>query len=63
MLLGAGANVKAVSERPGHASTSFTMDVYASSMPALEEAAAEQVAALIRGHDPARVCNRFAIGV
>jgi integrase len=48
MLLGAGANVKAVSERLGHASTSFTMDVYASSMPALDARAAEQVAALIR---------------
>jgi integrase len=48
MLLGAGANVKAVSERLGHASTSFTTDVYASSMPPLDAQAAEQVAALIR---------------
>jgi hypothetical protein len=42
-----GANVKTVSERLGHASTAFTMDVYAASIPALEEETAARVAALL----------------
>ena len=49
MMLAGGANVKTVSERLGHASTAFTMDVYASSMPVLEEETAAQVAALVAG--------------
>jgi hypothetical protein len=32
-MLQSGANVKTVSERLGHASTAFTMDVYAASIP------------------------------
>jgi integrase len=47
LMLQSGANVKTVSERLGHASTSFTMDVYAASMPALEEETAAKVAALL----------------
>ncbi|MGZ5357214.1 MAG: site-specific integrase, partial [Solirubrobacterales bacterium] len=47
LMLQSGANVKTVSERLGHASTAFTMDVYASSVPALEEETAAKVAALL----------------
>ncbi len=47
LMLQSGANVKTVSERLGHASTSFTMDVYAASVPALEEETAAKVAALL----------------
>jgi integrase len=46
LMLASGANVKTVSERLGHASTVFTMDVYAASVPALEDEAAAKVAAL-----------------
>jgi integrase len=48
LMLASGANPKTVSERLGHASTSFAMDVYAASVPALEEETAAKVAALIR---------------
>ena len=47
MMLASGANPKTVSERLGHASTAFTMDVYASSVPALEEETAAKVSALL----------------
>ena len=47
LMLQSGANVKTVSERLGHASTAFTMDVYATSVPALEEETAAKVAALL----------------
>ena len=47
MMLASGANPKTVSERLGHASTAFTMDVYAASVPALEQETAERVAALL----------------
>jgi integrase len=42
-LLKAGVNVKVVSEALGHASTAFTMDVYAHVLPTM----GEQVAAAI----------------
>jgi integrase len=47
LMLASGANVRTVSERLGHASTPFTMDVYAASVPALEEETAAKVAALL----------------
>jgi integrase len=47
LMLTSGANPKTVSERLGHASTAFTMDVYAASVPALEEETAARVAALL----------------
>ncbi len=47
MMLQSGANPKTVSERLGHASTAFTMDVYAASVPALEEETAAKVAKLL----------------
>jgi integrase len=40
-LLSAGVHVKAVSERLGHASTSFTMDTYAAVIPSMGRAAAD----------------------
>ena len=47
LMLQSGGNGKTVSERLGHASTAFTMDVYAASVPALEEETAAKVAALL----------------
>ena len=41
-LLGAGVDVKAVSERLGHASVAFTMDVYSHVLPTIQAAAAER---------------------
>jgi integrase len=40
-LLSAGVHVKAVSERLGHSSTSFTMDTYAASIPSMGQTAAD----------------------
>jgi len=37
--LGAGVNVKVVSERLGHASTGFTIDTYVHSLPTIQEQA------------------------
>jgi integrase len=45
-LLAAGVNVKIVSERLGHASTSFTLDTYGHVMPG-QQATAAAVAALV----------------
>jgi hypothetical protein len=39
--LEAGVHVKAVSERLGHASTSFTMDTYSAVIPSMGRAAAD----------------------
>ena len=47
LMLQSGANPKTVSERLGHASAAFTMDVYAASLPALEEETAAKVAKLL----------------
>ena len=46
-LLAAGVNVKVVSERLGHASAAFTMDVYAHVMPGQQADAAAAVSALV----------------
>jgi integrase len=40
-LLAAGVNVKAISERLGHSSTAFTMDVYAAWVPSMGREAAD----------------------
>jgi integrase len=45
----AGVNVKVVSERLGHASTSFTLDVYGHVMPGQQADAAAAVANLVDG--------------
>jgi integrase len=46
MALRAGVNPKVVSERLGHASVAFTLQVYTDSIPELDQAEAERVAAL-----------------
>lgn len=45
----AGVPVKVISERVGHASTAFTMDIYASVLPGMGADAAAKVAAAIDG--------------
>lgn len=47
LLIGAVVNVKAVSERLGHASTGFTMDTYVHLLPTAQEAAAVALEALV----------------
>jgi integrase len=46
-LLAAGTNVKIVSERLGHATVGFTLDVYGHVMPGQQADAAAAVAALV----------------
>jgi integrase len=48
-MLRSGIPVKVVAERVGHASTSFTQDVYASVLPDMQRDAAERLAAAIDG--------------
>jgi integrase len=43
LLLGAGENVKVVSERLGHASASLTLDVYSHVLPDMQQQAAERL--------------------
>lgn len=51
-----GVPIKVVSERAGHASTAFTMDVYASVLPDMQREAAEGFAAGLFGSpEPSRV--------
>ena len=47
--MSAGVHPKVVSERLGHATVSITLDTYSHAVPALEEEAAEKVAALLFG--------------
>jgi integrase len=51
-LLAAGVNVKIVSERLGHASASFTLDVYGHVMPGQQASAAAAAAALVDDAGP-----------
>ena len=44
-----GPHPKAVSERLGHSSTAFTMDVYSASLPDMQEEAAEKLEAMLGG--------------
>ncbi|MFY9586736.1 MAG: tyrosine-type recombinase/integrase, partial [Actinomycetota bacterium] len=46
-LLCAGVPVKVVSERLGHASTAFTMDVYASVLPDMQRDASERMSVIL----------------
>ena len=48
LALEAGVHPKVVSERLGHATVAFTLDCYSHAVPAMEEQAAEQIAALVR---------------
>ncbi|HYU38215.1 MAG TPA: tyrosine-type recombinase/integrase [Acidimicrobiia bacterium] len=45
--LAAGVPTKVISDRLGHATTSFTEDIYMHAIPAMQERAAAQVADLI----------------
>jgi integrase len=47
LALAASVNPKVVSERLGHATVSFTLDVYSHVLPGVQEDAAEKVAALV----------------
>jgi len=47
LLLRQGVNPKVASERLGHASVAFTMDVYAASLPDLQEEAADKLETLL----------------
>lgn len=49
LALAAGAHVKVVSERLGHASTTMTLDVYSHVLPSMESDATERVEALLFG--------------
>ncbi len=54
LMLGAGVNPKVTSERLGHHSTAFTLDVYAQVLPGMQQQAAEQIAALVFSPPDAR---------
>jgi integrase len=41
-----------VSERLGHSTVAFTMDVYSHAIPSMEAEAAETIARLVQGHKP-----------
>ena len=58
--LAAGVPIKVMSDRLGHATTAFTMDVYMHAIPANEEAAAEQIADLVFG--PNKNADHGAVG-
>lgn len=49
LALQAGIHPKVISERLGHATVSITLDTYSHAVPALEEEAAEKVAAVVFG--------------
>ena len=49
LALAAGVHPKVVSERPGHASVTITLDTYSHAIPAMQETAASLVASLIFG--------------
>jgi integrase len=49
LALQAGVHPKVVSERLGHATVSITLDTYSHAIPAMQEEAAEKVAALVFG--------------
>jgi integrase len=51
LALQAGVPAKVVSERLGHATVAFTLDVYSHVIPALQEDAAERIAALVDASD------------
>jgi len=49
LLLRAGEHPKVVSERLGHSSVAFTLDVYSASLPDMQEDAAEKMEAMLGG--------------
>jgi integrase len=51
LAMATGVHPKVVSERLGHASVAFTLDVYSHLVPGMQEEAASQIASLIDGLD------------
>lgn len=51
LALAAGIHPKVVSERLGHSTVAFTMDVYSHAIPSMEAEAAETIARLVRSSD------------
>ncbi|MCU1450389.1 MAG: site-specific integrase [Acidimicrobiales bacterium] len=49
LALAAGVHPKVVSERLGHSTVSMTLDIYSHAVPAMQEDAADKVAALVFG--------------
>ena len=49
LSLSAGVSPKVISEKLGHASVAFTLDVYSHVLPHMQEAAATKVEAMLRG--------------
>ena len=49
LALAAGIHPKVVSERLGHSTVAFTMDVYSHAIPSMEAEAADTIANLVRG--------------
>jgi integrase len=52
LMLAAGVNPKVASERLGHHSAAFTLDVYAHVVPGMQRAAAEQISDMVLGEPP-----------
>ena len=52
LALAAGIHPKVMSERLGHSTVAFTMDVYSHAIPSMEAEAAETIASLVRGSGP-----------
>lgn len=63
MALAAGAHPKVVSERRGHSTVSFGLDVYSNAIPALQEEAAEKIAGLVFRTQPALESDASRRGV
>jgi integrase len=49
LALAAGIHPKVVSERLGHSTVAFTMDIYSHAIPSMEAEAAEAIAQLVLG--------------
>ena len=47
LALAAGVHPKVIQERLGHATIAITMDTYSHAIPAMQESAAETIAALL----------------
>jgi len=61
LMLAAGVNAKVTSERLGHHSTAFTLDVYAHVIPGMQQQAAEQISTLVFGPSDDNDGSRSAV--
>jgi integrase len=55
LLLASGANPKVISERLGHATVAFTLQVYSHLLPTMQEGAAQRLEDLIAGSAPDQI--------